>query len=143
VRSSIMISSRIGISVFAYGVAPYPASGGKPSTIAHHAGKQPFRTEFERYLLKGFDKARRLYFRAYLLLMESKAGSKFLFYRASLSESRFSLFRTHSRLVANAMPAIRWQSHAICGQICGLFCPASCPRRDRASKDSPVSSPKH
>jgi hypothetical protein len=35
--------------------------------------------------------------RAYPLLMESKAGSKFLFYRASLSENRFTLFRTHSR----------------------------------------------
>jgi hypothetical protein len=34
--------------------------------------------------------------RAYPLLMESKAGSKFLFYRASLSENRFTLFRTHS-----------------------------------------------
>ncbi len=29
--------------------------------------------------------------------MESKAGSKRLFYRASLSENRFALFRTHSR----------------------------------------------
>ena len=29
--------------------------------------------------------------------MESKAGSKSLFYRASLSENRFTLFRTHSR----------------------------------------------
>ena len=35
-------------------------------------------------------------FRAYPLLMESKAGSKFLFCRASLSENRFALFRTHS-----------------------------------------------
>ena len=34
--------------------------------------------------------------RAYLLLMESKAGSNFLFHRASLSENRFALFRTHS-----------------------------------------------
>jgi hypothetical protein len=28
--------------------------------------------------------------------MESKAGSKFLFYRASSSENRFTLFQTHS-----------------------------------------------
>jgi hypothetical protein len=28
--------------------------------------------------------------------LASKAGSKFLFYRASLSENRFTLFRTHS-----------------------------------------------
>ncbi len=34
--------------------------------------------------------------RAYPLLMESKAGSKSLLYRASLSENRFALFRTHS-----------------------------------------------
>ena len=31
--------------------------------------------------------------------MESKAGSKFLFCRASLSENRFALFRTHSKKV--------------------------------------------
>jgi hypothetical protein len=35
--------------------------------------------------------------RAYPLLTESKAGSTFLFYRASLSENRFTLFRTHAR----------------------------------------------
>ena len=35
--------------------------------------------------------------RAYPLLMESKAGSKFLFCRASLPENRFALFRTHSK----------------------------------------------
>jgi len=29
--------------------------------------------------------------------MVSKAGSKFLFCRASLSENRFALFRTHSK----------------------------------------------
>jgi hypothetical protein len=34
--------------------------------------------------------------RAYPLLIESKAGSKFLFYRTSLPENRFALFRTHS-----------------------------------------------
>jgi len=34
---------------------------------------------------------------AYPLLMELKAGPKFLFYPASLSENRFALFRTHSR----------------------------------------------
>jgi hypothetical protein len=31
--------------------------------------------------------------------MESKAGSRFLFYRASLPENRFTLFRTHSSCV--------------------------------------------
>ena len=42
-----------------YEVAPFPArQEGSPSTIAHSAGKQPL----ERYLLKGVDKARRLYF---------------------------------------------------------------------------------
>ena len=46
--------------------------------------------------------------RAHPLLMESKAGSRFLFWRASLSENRFALFRTHSgawsdmRLIAGA-----------------------------------------
>jgi general secretion pathway protein G len=34
--------------------------------------------------------------RAYPLSMKSKAGSKFLFCRASLSKNRFALFRTHS-----------------------------------------------
>ncbi len=35
--------------------------------------------------------------RACPLLMVSKAGSRYLFCRASLSEKRFTLFRTHSR----------------------------------------------
>jgi hypothetical protein len=35
--------------------------------------------------------------RAHPLLMAPKTGSKFLFYRASLPENRFTLFRTHDR----------------------------------------------
>jgi hypothetical protein len=34
--------------------------------------------------------------RAYPLLIELKAGSKFLFYRASLPENRFALLQTRS-----------------------------------------------
>ena len=41
-------------------------------------------------------------FRAYPLLIESRAGSKLLLYRASLPENRFTLFRTHSRQVLAA-----------------------------------------
>jgi SRSO17 transposase len=38
--------------------------------------------------------------------MESKAGSKFLFCRASLPENRFALFRTHSKVRELTLPVI-------------------------------------
>jgi glycosyl transferase family 25 len=45
-----------------YEVAPFPArQEGSPSTIAHHAGHRPLRMKVERYFLKSFDKAGRLY----------------------------------------------------------------------------------
>ena len=47
---------KFGVRV--YEVAPFPArQEGSPSTIAHSAGKQPLRIEFERYLLKSYDRA--------------------------------------------------------------------------------------
>ena len=45
-----------------YEVAPFPArQEGSASTIAHWTGKRPLRMKVERYLLKSFDKAGRLY----------------------------------------------------------------------------------
>ena len=53
------------------------------------------------------------FLRVHPLLMESKAGSRFLFYRASLSENRFTLFRTHSRLSIMAAAAfVALSAHA-------------------------------
>lgn len=45
-----------------YEVAPFPArQEGSPSTIAHYTGHRPLRMKVERYFLKSFDKAARLY----------------------------------------------------------------------------------
>ena len=52
--------------------------------------------------------------RAYPLLMESKAGSKSLLCRASLSENRFALFRTHSSVTDRCQPALR---HPFAGSL--------------------------
>ena len=62
--------------------------------------------------------------------MESKAGSRFLFYRASLSENRFTLFRTHSNELGGG-PFPRFNTLSGRGQRRGMhaigfsakFCP--------------------